>query len=135
MNKRCTNKRCSQHIELTHTGYGANQGCTYYCLLCGWGYWEHKIKPTDAELTMAKAIYPKAVVADLTYTVLKPIPPKPYTSSKTEDMMIDFFGGRKRPYWLNEKQKAVWRQKYIKKYPEGEFAKAEAKAEDGGYYV
>lgn len=128
---KCTaNRRCAQHLELTHTGYGRKQGCTHYCKVCGWGYWTHKIKPTNKQIEEAKKINPKAVAHDLTYYIVKP-QPKVKWGTGVDAQMIDFFGGSKRPYWLNDKLKRIWRAKYIKKYPNSIFAKEIEKAKDG----
>lgn len=127
---RCTNPRCSQHRHMTQTGFSRKQGCTHHCILCGWGYWTHKIKPTDEQIKEAKKINPKAVAHDLTYYTLKPIPPNKFMSGTVENMMIDYFGGSKCPYWLNDKLRAKWKVKYIKKYPSSRIAQEEAKRKE-----
>jgi hypothetical protein len=122
MYKRCTNPQCSQKRKLSVTGYGRKQGCTHYCKICGWGYWTHKIKPTSEQIAEAKKINSNAIAHDLTYYILKPDPPGKWGSSP-DTIKVDFFGGSKRPYWLNDRLKRIWRAKYIKKYPDCIYAK------------
>ena len=117
---RCTNDGCSQHRRLKQTGFGEKQGCTHYCIICGWGYWTHIIKPTAEQIQEAQKLYPKLksgeVSAGLTREVLKPVP-EGELGKGAEKVMIEHLGGFQ-PFWLNEELKKVWREKYYILFPD-----------------
>jgi len=115
----CQNEACSQHLPLHPTGFNEKQGCTYYCKICGWGYWTHYILPTTEEVQAAEKAHPKytkdRITKALTLEVLKPKPPGTYQTA-IERQMIDHLGGFQ-PYWLNPKLKRIWHKKCLKLHP------------------
>jgi hypothetical protein len=126
MANKCTNKRCSQRPLLYQTGWGASQGCTHRCKICGWGYWTHEIKPKLADIQAAEKANPKftrdAIIVAMTREVLRPQPPGEWGKG-AEKRMIEQLGGPKSPYWLSKKLKRYWEAKYLELYPPPEIKK------------
>lgn len=117
---------CSQHVDLTQTGFGAEQGCVKFCPVCHIGFWEILIQPTPLQVIEAQKVDRMAGIASMQYTVLKR-EPKNKWGSTSESIMTDQFG--KSPWWLSEQSRVYWLKKYIEKYPNSLIAKSHKKAD------
>lgn len=118
--RKCPNQRCAQHPELYLTGGSPQQGPTHHCRICGYAYWTHEVKPSEDEVKAAEIAAPKYTEAQLrlalTREVLKPMPPGEWGKG-AEKRMIEQLGGPNQPYWLQDKKKKYWTQKYKELYP------------------
>ncbi len=116
---RCQNESCSQHPPLRQTSFSITQGCTHYCNICGWGYWTHIIKPELDVIRAAEKANPKytrdAVIVAMTREILRPLPDAALRSV-AEKMRLKHLGGFQ-PFWMKEKDKKIWKAKYLKEFP------------------